>query len=327
MRRYARIGWAVTAFITLTLGVQPASASDAKRKQKPDLYVPSAEFLPVGEDHALRGEGNILKFNAETQNRGKGAAKRSKTEIVFVPYPAPGVSKPIHAFSLDVPKLHGATPYKYDSAFGVAKSPPLTFDGNPLGTYQAYWCADAENKIKESNERNNCVVPGGDLQRLFLGKRRWTGTVSGSLPAGDEPTSAHEDWTSTNAELEFERVDANGFHYLFNGTVSWTIQGTDADHCVYNGSGQDTIQGGPGNGDIELAYTEEEYAGTIYSDLDYTYPYTMQCPGETFDQEGPSGIILSAFKDENPVPMPFGTEVLAGTQTDVQGVTWSWEFH
>jgi hypothetical protein len=329
MRAKGRIGRIVIVVAVLAFGVQEASASEGKRKPKPDLYVSGAEFLPVGEDWALRGEDNVLKFDAATQNRGKGAAKPSKTEIVFVPYTdGPTNVKPIRAFSLDVPRIRGASPTKYYSYFGTAKSPPLSFNGDPLGTYQAYWCADAENKVKESNERNNCVVPGGDLQRLYLGKRHWVGTVSGTVAVGDEPTSASEDWSSTDAELEFERFDSLGFHYLFNGTVSWATHGTDADHCSYSGSDTEIIRSVPGQADIVLSYGEEEYGGTAYSGLDYSYPVTVQCPTETIQTSGPSGIVLSAFHDGNILPMPFGTEALAGNETVVQDRSrFIWEFH
>ena len=332
MRRYAWIGWVVTVAAALAFGAQPAAAS--KGKPKPDLYVRGAEFLPIGEDHALRGEDNVLRFEAQTQNRGKGAAKPSKTEIVFVPLDGPRVVKPIHAFSLDVPRIRGYT-HKYFSAFGEAKSPPLTFSGEPLGTYQAFWCADAEDKVKESNERNNCVVPGGDLQRLYLGKRHWTGTVSGTGQVGDAPTGAHEDWSSSSAELEFERVGSGGiFFYNFNGTVSWAMQGTDGDGCSYDGSGTDSIQGGPGNGDFQLDYVDDQYSGVLYSDLDDTFPVTIQCPTpsgtETTEDLGPFyGLFLDTRVDGQTLPLPFGTEVIAGSNTDnahILRTTWTWEF-
>src|SRR4051812_49232734 len=189
MCRCARIGWVVTVAAVLAFGAAPAIASEGKHKGKPDLYVSDAEFGPVGEDHALRGEDNVLRFTAQTQNRGKGASKPSKTEIVFVPIQSNGDfvrGKPIHAFSLNVSRIRGYT-HKYFSDYGEAKSPPLTFSGDPLGTYEAFWCADAEDAVKESNERNNCVSPHGDLQRLYLGKRTWTGTVSGTGPVGQAP--------------------------------------------------------------------------------------------------------------------------------------------
>ncbi len=87
MRRYARVGWVVALLAVLAFGGQAAAAaaSKGKHKRKPDLYVRAAHLLPTGEDHALRGEDNVLRFEAQTQNRGRGAAKPSKTEIVFLP--------------------------------------------------------------------------------------------------------------------------------------------------------------------------------------------------------------------------------------------------
>jgi hypothetical protein len=331
MRRYARIGWMVTVLMVLALGAQPASGSEGKHKPRPDLYVRSAELLPIEEDHALRGEDNILKFDALTQNRGKGAAKPSKTEIVFIPNTdAPTSVKPIHAFSLDVPRIRGFSPDKYYSHSGTAKSPPLTFNDYPLGTYQAYWCADAENKVKESNERNNCVVPGGVLQRLFLGKRRWTGTVTGTGPVGKAPTSAREDWSSGDAALVLERVSGGTFYYQFEGTVSWAMNGgSDANHCSYTGSGTDSIQPGPPNGELQMVYTDDYYGGTFYSDTADTYPVAVRCPTETIDELGPFyGLFLTTLDDGNTRPLPFGTEVLADTEADVYGMgTWTWAFH
>ncbi len=216
------------------------------------------------------------------------------------------------------------------SDFGVAKSRPLTFSRDPLGTYEAIFCADAGNVVKESNERNNCVAPGGTLRRLFLGKRHWTGTVTGTGAVGQEPTSAHEDWSSSDAELEFERTEGSGvFFYRFNGTVSWTMQaGSDSHGCSYSGGGSDSIQGGPGNGVFELNYYDDEYTGILYSDLDDTYPVTIQCPTETTNDLGPFfGIFLNTAFDGQVRPLPFGTEVLAGSgYDDVDRATWTWEF-
>jgi hypothetical protein len=331
MRRNARVGWVVALVAVLAFGGQASAASKGKHKRKPDLYVRGAHFLPVGEDHALRGEDNVLRFEAQTQNRGRGAAKPSKTEIVFLPYgPGSAAGKPIRAFSLDVPRIRGHSPTKYFSHFGEAKSPPLTFNGDPLGTYEAIWCADAKNKIKESNERNNCVAPGGDLQRLFLGKRHWSGTVSGTGAVGDAPTAVHEDWSSTEAELELERVGLGGvFYYRFNGTVSWAMQGgTDADGCSWSGSGTDSIQGGPANGEFEIDYVDDQYTGILLSDLNDTWPVTIQCPTETFDDLGPYfAQFLNTAYDGQVRPLPFGTEVLAGSGgNDVDRATWTWEF-
>jgi hypothetical protein len=327
MRRYARLGWAITLVAVLGLGAQADAAG--KRKRKPDLYVRTAHLQPIGEDHALRGERNVLRFDAETQNRGRGAAKPSKTEIVFVPYgPGSAGGKPIRAFTLDVPRIRGHSPTRYFSRFGEAKSPPLTFNGDPLGAYAAIWCADAKGVVKESNERNNCRAPGNVLQRLYLGKRRWSGTISGTGPVGDLPTAAHEDWASSRAELELERVGLGGvFYYNFNGTVSWAMQGgPDADGCTYSGSGTDSIQGGPANGDFQINYVDGEYTGILTSDLDDTWPVTIQCPTETFDDLGPyfAGFINTAY-DGQVRPLPFGTEVLAGSGSNFEA-TWTWEF-
>ncbi len=333
MRRFARIGWVVALLAVLACGVQAASASKGKHKRKPDLYVRGAGLLPTEEEHALRGEHNVLRFEAQTQNRGRGAAKPSKTEIVFVPMQSDGDSadgKPIHAFSLDVPRIRGASSVKYYSDYGEAKSPPLTLNGNPLGTYRAVWCADAENKIKESNERNNCVVPGGILQRLYLGKRRWSGTVSGTGAVGQDPTSAHEDWSSTGASLELERVGLGGvFYYRFNGTVSWAmLGGTDSHGCSYSGSGTDFIQGGPGNGEFQIDYVDGGYSGILYSDLEDTYTVSIQCPTSSDSDLGPFfGMFLNTGYDGQVRPLPFGTEVLAGSgYDDVDRATWTWEF-
>jgi hypothetical protein len=332
MRRYAWIGWALTASAVLAFGGLPALASKGKHKPKPDLYVRAAGF-GGGEEHALRGEDNVLRFEAQTQNRGRGAAKPSKTEIVFFPMQSDGGAaggKPIHAFSRNVPRIRGASRTKYYSDFGEAKSRPLTFNGNPLGTYRAVWCADAENKVKESNERNNCVVPGGILQRLYLGKRRWTGTVTGTGAVGPAPTSAHEDWSSTGASLELERVGLGGvFYYYFNGTVSWAMQGgTDSNGCSYSGSGSDSIAGGPANQEFVIDYVDGAYSGILNSDLDDTYPISVQCPTSSDQFDGPYfvGFFNTAY-DGQVRPLPYGTEVLTGSGYDfVDRATWTWEF-
>src|SRR5213076_1178846 len=125
---------------------------------------------------------------------GRGAAPPSKTSMSFLPYKTARGANPIRGFSLDVPKLGGYST-RHHTFFGRATSRPRTFAGVPMGSYAATWCADATNVVKESNERNNCGSPGNDLELLYLAKRTWSGSLSGSGPVSGD---VQERWTSTD---------------------------------------------------------------------------------------------------------------------------------
>jgi hypothetical protein len=302
-----------SAAIALALVFAPAAA--AAKKPKPDLAFYQTEFTAGWE--AVRGEPNVLRFYANTENRGKGAARRSETAISFLPvHTRPGATE-IPGFSLKVSRLPGTDPHGNTAKDpGEAVSPPMSFDGYPIGTYQAMWCADAKNVVKEKNERNNCVKAEPFEETLNLTKPTFRGTVSGSAPINDlRPGNARQSWVSNDARLVLgtsfaDHTEPETFVYSFVGNVEWTVQGTDGRGCEWSGGGSGFFDGTKTlDGGFYLYLARGLYGGVQDATNTFTFPATQRCGTTTTTKQiYPASAILNTITPDYTGNHPFDYE-------------------
>jgi hypothetical protein len=287
--------------VAAALALLPTPAHAAK----PDLVISSQNT--VNPDYFFRGEGTNAGFTDRTKNKGKAKAGASKTSLVLL---HPPQVRETAVASRDVPKLK---PGKSD--FGQGGD--AVADSFPPGAYDAIVCADYRKKVKESNEDNNCAPLGP----VYVIVRSWFGTLSGNGPTTDPGVS--ETWRSDDVNFAFAEDLGDGrFEYLFNGSVRYTVSGTDPEGCTWSGSDTATFTGGTdvaGQGLI-LDYRKEEYFGS--SGIGgFPFMWERSCPNE-FPEDVPGPLSLAGgFIVVNPQeidlpPMPFGSTSLTGSATN-----------
>jgi hypothetical protein len=299
-----RVAFTRTAVLSAAVMAIAVLAAPAAQAAKPDLVIAGQSTL--NPDYFFRGEGTNATFTDRTKNKGKAKAGPSKTALLLL-HP-PQVRERMVA-SRDVPKLK---PGKSD--FGQGGDPVA--DSFPPGAYDAIVCADHKNKVKESNESNNC----SPLDRVYVVVRSWFGTLSGNGPAVPGVT---ETWQSDDASFHFaENLGDGRFRYEFAGTLQFTVSGTDAEGCSWSGSDSTTLPGGAdvaGQGLI-LDYRKEEYFGNSGVG-GFPFVWQQTCPDEPpQDQPGPAnvagGFIVVNPQEVDLPPMPFGSTSLTGTATN-----------
>ncbi len=302
----------VLGTVAAALAVLAAPAPAAK----PDLFI--ARQATVNPDYFFRGEGTNAGFTDRTKNKGKENAGRSKTSLVLL-HP-PQVREEMVA-SRSVPKLKPGA-----SDFGQGGDPVA--DSFPPGVYDAIVCADYKDKVKEKNEDNNCAP----LDPVYVIVRTWAGQLSGSGPTTDPGLT--ERWESFDTEFRFaENLGDGRFRYLFNGSITYTVSGTDSEGCEVSGTDTASFSGGTdvaGQG-LVLDYRKEEYFGN--SGIG-GFPFTWRRTCEGFFQDelpGPlsiaGGFIVVNPQEVDLKDMPFGSTALADSAVEENnGSQFSWLF-
>ena len=149
--------------VAMGVALAVLSAAPADAKKRADLFVTA-----VGEPPATLVAGATLTASDTVKNRG-AKAKPSSTAYLL----SPDEFRDLSDFVL------GARPVKRLkprwSAAGRAQVTVPT--GVPAGAYRLLACADAESRIRERSERNNCRASNGSVQVVG------SASAPGSLPA------------------------------------------------------------------------------------------------------------------------------------------------
>ena len=153
--------------VAMGVALAVLSAAPADAKKRADLFVTA-----VGEPPATLVAGATLTASDTVKNRG-AKAKPSSTAYLLSPDEFRDLS--------DV--VLGARPVKRLkprwSAAGRAQVTVPT--GVPAGAYRLLACADAESRIRERSERNNCQASNGSVQVVG------SASAPGLLPAPSLP--------------------------------------------------------------------------------------------------------------------------------------------
>jgi hypothetical protein len=223
----------------------------------------------------------------------------------------------------DVPKLPGARTRlrpgqrRHFSHFGCGRGEGVV--NLPPGGYDVVLCSDTR-LLQETNRANNCVAY---RKSFFIAKRSWAGTAFGSGDYLDDLQPQAESWLSQGLVLTFDRAQYRRgiFRYTVSaGSVSWKTAAS-ANGCDKTGA---AVDGSP-TATLTLDYLKDTYVALGSKNPAFTYVITNTCdPGNP--ASGPSHpIFLNSGIGAPPRPLPFGTEQLAGTTTELDGsvLTWS----
>jgi hypothetical protein len=299
----------------LALVASLAVAGPAQAAKKPDLVIPG--YALKGQRYAFQSErGRIIPHDI-TRNRGTARAGPSITRAYLLHGPNGQTMLPLA--SRAVPRL---LPGKQNAD---DLWDPARLYNYPIGPYLVELCADVNRQVAESNETNNCVLirnPVLETIKVFIIKRTWEGTLSGTATLGN----IFERWKSTNAKLIFEgpiRVDEGFFRYSFAGPVTYTDTGSGSG-CTY--SGGDTQVFGPGGATpldtVVFNYLLRRYSASASIDGTF-YTIKITCGSVNGSTAGP---VSFTFLSTGSRSFPFGATTISGSkQTSAQ--TFLWDFH
>ena len=125
------------------------AAGPAAAAVRPDLVVTKVSKAP----RALLA-GHRLKVEARVANRGGGKARRSRLGLYLSPTSYWSSSAVALTGSGRVPPLKGHRRAGLEARLRVPRRAP------PGRRYELIACADAQQQVEESTERNNCRVAG-----------------------------------------------------------------------------------------------------------------------------------------------------------------------
>jgi CARDB len=305
----------VVAALLAAAGLAPSAVAKDKQK-RPDLEITRA--VASGREWVSPGIVADLSFQDVTKNTGKAAAGPSVTAYYLHPLFAGPRPTRYRVKSRTVERLGPG-----DADPGVTSASVETND-LPLGAYALEICADADRKVKEESNDNNCKRTG---KEFYVVKGSWQGSIDG---VGSTAGMADvEQWHSQGAELFLIEHEGKGvFRYGFSGTVGWTDFGVNIHACKWTGSGSkalDQTNSGPG---IKLNYGAGKYKGTVAVDARF-YTITISsdfqppeiCGGTT---QGP---LYTDFLTIPARDLSFNQNELKGRYVDrVFNATWKWDF-
>ena len=312
-------GFRIFAAIIAAAGLA-ASTDDALGKTppppRPDLELTKATFQPRV---LFKGEPRSqARFCVTVENHGR---RRSGRIIATMALKGPGVDVPIAERSLaplqPPTRARKGAPLEVDAVSGCEQGDagPLLL---PLGAYNVEICV-RERSRRERKLADNCR---GRAKRVFVVKRVWNATLSGQAGVGVLELG-FERWQSNAMTFTFDpaqqRVDQGHFTYnLSAGSVTWNDQ-ENATGCERIGTLTDFAP----TGRLSLDYLKGTYESVGRAHAGFTYPIKSLCD----ELQGP---VMPVFVDTGigvaPQPMPFGTEVLAGSRggaLDEQTYTWA----
>lgn len=237
-----------------TVGTHPdAIAAAAAAAPRADLVVPA-----VGTPPAKVRPGGRFDLSTTVANKGRAAAKPSTLRFYLSQDRSRSRSDLAAGGNVAVKKLK---PRKKQTISGRVAVPFGAADGK-------YWvlaCADATNRVKESNESNNCqasrtqVTVGADLHAVLTGDLTFSDTGQRTDPA----TGRTETWTHTaTAEISM-RIDGPRQNPTFASTHSTyartgSVVGREVTpSCVYD---RERKEAGSGT----LRYTGDRFTDDIF---------------------------------------------------------------
>ena len=197
----------------------PAPVQAAK-KPRPDLVI--AGKRKVDPTHRFYQSSLPVQFKAKTKNKGEARARASET---MLRWESRGEDREGSGIAtLDVPALKPGKGFRGGAGGSVRET--LT-----PGVYNAVICADAADRVRESNERNNCAKAGV----IYVIAYEWKGRISGSAAID---IGVSEGWSANDARFVFSKIHPEGWvSYRFQGSVRYTLSGTDPEGCTHGGSG------------------------------------------------------------------------------------------
>ncbi len=296
---------------------QPAVAKAAKPKL-PDLVVSPGELR--GDHYLLLGKRYGGDWKGVVKNKGSAVAAPSITRVYIA---STRLQRNVRArdriLQAAVPRLRAGAQERVTAEYRPARNDPVP------GGYSVWVCADATNRVRESNEKNNCrSVAPRDL-RFYVGFEKWTGSLSGHGPM-TWGGSTREDWSGTDILLTMSSVvEAAGvFAYDLSGNVHYEVSGTSTGGCTASGSGNVAAAAGPLPGYLRLYYEREFYLGGA-AGTGSDYDYLLDCGGTVSPYPGAQNYLFFNTGPEFP-PLPFGAKTISGTYTDSDGVVYNYSF-
>jgi hypothetical protein len=318
-------GFAIRTIATLlaaaALAVLAGTAGAAPRNPpppRPDLQLTSATFTPR---IVFKAEPKSqVRFCVEVKNVGR---RRSGRIVATMTVTGPGGSAELASRSLAPlaapTRPRRGAPLQFDSVKGCeqGESAPVQL---PLGTYDVEVCVK-ERSGRERRTGDNCR---GQAKRMFLLKRTWNATLSGTAALGVLELG-FERWQSNAVVFTFDRAQqivAKGFfgYKLSAGSVTYTDQ-ENATGCERFGTLTDFAP----TGRLSLDYLNNNYEAVGRASAGFSYPINSLCD----DLQGPAmPVFLDTGIGVGRQPFAPGTERLAGTRggpADLENYTWSFQ--
>jgi hypothetical protein len=315
------LGVMVVALLTLTFLSEPATAATRPRP-RPDLAISAATFYHPRGGLAFTGEpARALRFCDRTTNIGRGATRR-RLHNTLILRGADGVSRVV--VQRDYPKLPGSprvargAPPRHFSHGGCATGEGIL--NVPPGAYVVRICADL--KLEEVTHSNNCTRA---RNKLYVGKRIWSGTTSGNgiIDINFQPEA--ESWLATGLTYTFDpaKYRIGVFTYVVTaGNVSWKTAAS-ANGCIKNGA---SVDAGP-EGTLIVDYTAGTgaYSAVARHSTSFSYVVTNSCAPDDPESGPAHAVFLDSGIGAPPVSLPFGADRLAGSRTQGDGsvITWA----
>ena len=170
----SRLARRIAVLVAVLAATPVAAETAAAHSPRPDLVVTKVSNPP-----ATIGTGGTFRLSDRTANRGAGAARRSTTRY-FIARSAAGQIGDEKGIVLKGSRTVAALG---PGESAVAPREVVVPDV-PAGTYDLVACADARNRVRETNDRNNCraaarsmKITQNALPAVFIGGGAATGAV------------------------------------------------------------------------------------------------------------------------------------------------------
>jgi hypothetical protein len=295
----------VASGVVLLALLVPTAAVAKPKPKLPDLVV---KTLPLqGQPYAVNGEAADSKttFEFAAFNRGNKATGHKTLARLQIVHPIRGPFKFGYA---EIP------PVKKDAGQQVKATTPVTRQA--AGAYRVRACADIPNRIKESNENNNCSYFTTTEPHFYVVNSHYRGTVSGIQDRTSEGGWI-ESWNMPAADFGPATYLGGGtFSYALSGSVYYTDSGGNG--CTVTGSGVAAA-----SGDLDLQFETGRYFGTGTGETSYPI---FKCGNNDDGETGPVETrILETFSDTLVFPaLDFGNAIGGGvSEGDNESWTWS----
>lgn len=298
----------LATLVALQLGAADAGAArEPKKPKRADLVVTDLDVR--GKPYYVNNSESATSAVVRVKNDGRAAAGNSKVPVRI----QGGGGEPIRLGRASLPGIDPGRSKRATIDFGLRR------EVLPAGKYAVSVCADMPDRVKESDEGNNCKRA---TEPFYVAHQSFRGTIIGQAPlnplAGS--SNARETWNSENATFTLDRYWGGGmFTYRLSGTARYVTSGTDGGGCTWSGSG--TVN----RFDPFLVATLElngEVYGANAGSSGFSYTQYQDCGGVTTEWPGPYEPLLLAT--EQNLPLPFGTATLSGSEPTDLGGHQSW---
>jgi hypothetical protein len=287
-------------------------------KPLPDLVVTKAELK--SDPYGLDGRAGRPAWFSETKNKGHAKADESTTRTILQGT-GPG-SPDIELADTLIKELK-----RKRSQAGTSVQ-ELTWNAQ-LGGYAMKVCADAEKKVKEEDEKNNCATATdkNGSRFFFISKPNWTGFFNGDGPSDVGDPNVTEMWDSQSAYYDFvEYKGAGVFSYALSAVVAYDSSGVQETRCTWQGYAFLDQAFSREGGGMTLDWGLEQYSITNTA-AGFSYPinngHEPMCEDNSTHKGPLNPVVLTTNGDR---PLPFNTRKLQGVTNDgTNGYLWNFE--